>query len=52
LAWCECDVQRQDKEFAVADLPGVVRSRCGHNRLDGGLDKRVIDGYLELQFGQ
>src|SRR5712691_11314135 len=45
-------LKRQDENLAVTDLPGLGRPRCVHDRFDGGLDKGLVDGNLQLQLGQ
>src|SRR5262249_15028959 len=44
--------QRQDEDLAVADLTRLRGPRRLHDRLDGRLDERVVDGDLQLQLRQ
>jgi hypothetical protein len=45
-------LQRQDKDFAVANLTGFGRPRGMHDRLDRGLDEGFVDGDLQFPFRQ
>src|SRR5262245_46218795 len=45
-------LERQDEDLAVADAAGLPGPGRMDDRLDGRLDKRVVDGDLELQLRQ
>src|SRR5438105_3316311 len=42
-------VERQDEDFAVADLASVAGAGSVHDGLDGRFDECFVDGNFELQ---
>src|SRR5438105_2559006 len=45
-------VERQDEDFAVADLAGLGGAGGVDDGLDGRLDERFVDGNFQLELGQ